>query len=54
MVFVIRRCKCGSTEFSIEDDTWRCDDCGRLADFSIKEKNNKNKENNESLGEKNG
>lgn len=48
---ILKQCKCGSTEFYNEDDTWRCDVCGRLAQFTSNEE--KPKDIKESLGEKN-
>lgn len=52
MVFKI--CVCGCTDFYDDDGdgTWRCEDCGRLAEFTSSKKT-KEKENNESVGENN-
>ena len=32
-MFVLKQCKCGSTDFEYEDDTLRCMECCRLAEF---------------------
>lgn len=40
----IKKCKCGSTDFYNEDDTWRCDKCQRLAEFTTSEKSKNNDE----------
>lgn len=42
-MWVIKQCKCGSTNFTNDDNTLRCEDCGRLADFTyIKENEDEN------------
>lgn len=50
---VFKKCKCGSTDFYDDDEgggTWRCEECGRLAEFTSSKKT---KESNESIGDKN-
>lgn len=35
MVLIFKQCACGSNDFELEDDTWRCSNCGSLAQMRI-------------------